>query len=151
MIQKGSTFLEGFCHCIVGLPEEPCASHLPTSEDLVAAAAVAEVSPSSSTSSVSTDNDSLRQPEAEAEASTSETKEKAKTKRNRCFMCRKKVGLTGEYRLLIVFLMLMRSPVKQSQTTDCDHCHGCFAVFNLQLFCLDANNVSEMDKMIFIL
>ena len=111
VIQKGSTFLEGVYCCIVGLPEEPCASHLPASEDL---AAVAEVSPSSSTSSVSTDNDSLRQPEAEAEASTSETKEKAKTKRNRCFMCRKKVGLTGEYRLLIVFLMLMRAPVEQS-------------------------------------
>lgn len=115
VIQKGSTFLEGFSCCIVGLSEEPCASHLPTSEDLAAAAAVAEVSPSSSTSSVSTDNDSLRQPEAEAEASTSETKEKAKTKRNRCFMCRKKVGLTGEYRLLIVFLMFyMRASVKQS-------------------------------------
>ena len=99
VIQKGSTFLFGFCCCIVGLSEEPCSSHLPASEDL---AAVAEVSPSSSTSSISTDNDSLRQPEAEAEASTSETKEKAKTKRNRCFMCRKKVGLTGEYRVLVV-------------------------------------------------
>ena len=82
--------------CFVGLSEEPCTSHLPASEDIAAA-----VSPSSSNSSVSADNDSLRQPEAEAEASTSETKDKAKTKRNRCFMCRKKVGLTGEYSLLI--------------------------------------------------
>lgn len=75
-----------------GLSEEPCTSHLPASEDLAAAAT--EVTPSSSTSSVSAD-DSLRQPEAETEASSSETKEKAKSKRNRCFMCRKKVGLTG--------------------------------------------------------
>ncbi|CAH3024935.1 unnamed protein product [Porites evermanni] len=76
-----------------GLSEEPCSSHLPASEDIAGAA---EVSPSSSTSSVSGDSDSLRQPEAEAEAGTSaETKDKAKSKRNRCFMCRKKVGLTG--------------------------------------------------------
>ncbi|XP_020608570.1 AN1-type zinc finger protein 6-like [Orbicella faveolata] len=74
-----------------GLTEEPCTSHLPPSEDI----AGAEVSPSSSASSVSDENDSSRQPEAQAEASTSETKDKAKTKRNRCFMCRKKVGLTG--------------------------------------------------------
>ena len=86
-----------FYGCFVGLSEEPCTSHLPASEDI---AAVAEASPSSSTTSISADDDSLRQPEAEAEASTSETKDKAKTKRNRCFMCRKKVGLTGEYRLL---------------------------------------------------
>lgn len=76
-----------------GPPEEPCTSHLPASEDLAVAAA--EVSPSSSTSTVSVDSDGLRQPEAENEASTSETKDKAKSKRNRCFMCRKKVGLTG--------------------------------------------------------
>ncbi|KAJ7393978.1 AN1-type zinc finger protein 6 [Desmophyllum pertusum] len=75
----------------VGLSEEPCASHLPPSEDITAA----EVSPSSSTSSVSEEDDSLRQPEAQAEGSSSETKDKAKSKRNRCFMCRKKVGLTG--------------------------------------------------------
>ena len=80
---------------ISGPPEEPCTSHLPASEDLAVAAA--EVSPSSSTSTVSVDSDGLRQPEAANEASTSETKDKAKSKRNRCFMCRKKVGLTGEY------------------------------------------------------
>ena len=82
-----------FVFCLVGLTEEPCTSHLPPSEDI----AGAEVSPSSSTSSVSDENDSSRQPEAQAEASTSENKDKAKTKRNRCFMCRKKVGLTGEW------------------------------------------------------
>lgn len=83
-----------FCGCwLVGPTEEPCTSHLPPSEDI----AGAEVSPSSSTSSVSDENDSSRQPEAQAEASTSETKDKAKTKRNRCFMCRKKVGLTGKW------------------------------------------------------
>ena len=83
-----------FCGFIAGPLQEPCTSHLPASEDLAAAAA--EVSPSSSTSTVSVDSDSLRQPEAESEAGTSETKDKAKNKRNRCFMCRKKVGLTGE-------------------------------------------------------
>lgn len=74
------------------MPEEPCTSHLPPTED----SASREVSPSSSTSSVEEENDSLRQPEAQAEASTSDNKDKAKTKRNRCFMCRKKVGLTGK-------------------------------------------------------
>lgn len=73
------------------MPEEPCTSHLSPTED----SASREVSPSSSTSSVGEENDSLRQPEAQAEASTSDNKDKAKTKRNRCFMCRKKVGLTG--------------------------------------------------------
>lgn len=90
---------------------------MPASEDLAAAAT--EVTPSSSTSSVSAD-DSLRQPEAETEASSSETKEKAKSKRNRCFMCRKKVGLTGEYRQLTVVhvvvhpvvVFLMRTSLK---------------------------------------
>ena len=52
---------------------------------------------------MSGDSDSLRQPEAEAEAGTSaETKDKAKSKRNRCFMCRKKVGLTGKYHMSVM-------------------------------------------------
>lgn len=89
-----------FICIIVGLSEEPCSSHLPASEDIGGAA---EVSPSSSTGSVSGDSDSLRQPEAEAEAGTSaETKDKAKSKRNRCFMCRKKVGLTGKYHMSVM-------------------------------------------------
>ena len=83
------------------MPEEPCTSHLPPTED----SASREVSPSSSTSSVGEENDSLRQPEAQAEASTSDNKDKAKTKRNRCFMCRKKVGLTGKISWMLFFLM----------------------------------------------
>jgi len=86
---------------VLGLTEEPCSSHLPPSEDI----AGTEVSPSSSSSSVSDENDSSRQPEAQAEAGTSETKDKAKTKRNRCFMCRKKVGLTGK-RLIVSKLIM---------------------------------------------
>ncbi|XP_068711811.1 AN1-type zinc finger protein 6-like isoform X1 [Montipora foliosa] len=97
--------------------QEPCTSHLPASEDLAAAAA--EVSPSSSTSTVSVDGDSLRQPEAESEAGTSETKDKAKNKRNRCFMCRKKVGLTGfECRCGNVFCGLHRYSDKHDCSFD---------------------------------
>ena len=62
-------------------------------------ATAASFSPPSSTSNDSSSSEESRQPEAQAEAEVegdpSEKGDKAKPKKNRCYMCRKKVGLTG--------------------------------------------------------